>query len=278
MSGLMVYIRRGADTVPVELPSDATVGDLKCEAAKIFKEVTTNGLRLGDTVLKDDALGLADAGFSAQVTVDVEMAALRWDEELSSKSSIIANEGMVCSWSLAVSGENRDDYCGQVIVGTHGWTSGRHYWEVVLEAWDGSGSGRDVIGVCTESLFQTEQGTTMKDDAVCGMGSSPHCWGIGMWQSPFRKEHHNEEGNFKNARSPKQGDRIGVLLDLDVGFIRFYLDGRFISTDEEDSAFISIPSGETYRPAVSVGRLSTKHKYRIIADPPPPEDKPWIGE
>jgi len=277
MAGIMVFVRRAdGDTHALELDADATVGDLKREAARAFPEVAHNGLRFAGSVLTDDSKTLADAEFSNQVTVDVDVSPLRWCVEGSSERSIITDEGKVAGWKRK---DDRGDYCAEVIVGTQGWTSGRHYWEVKLEVWDGSGSGRDVIGVCSDRLFHDEGGVMLKEkltmkDVICGMGSSAHCWGVGMWQSPWRKEHDSEEGNFNGAPSPKEGDRVGILLDLDRAFIRFYLNGYFMGSDEADSTFSEIPRGDTFRPALSVGRLADKHKYRLITDPEKPEDGP----
>lgn len=264
MAGLLIYIRWDDKQSAVELDPAATVGDLKRAAAQVFPVVANRGLLYGDTVLSDDSVPLADAGFSSQVTVDVASAPLRWDSDRSSSTTAFEDENKVCHWTGT-------DYCSEVVVGTHGWTSGQHYWEVQLEAWDGSGSGRDLIGVCNNE--QLKQLTVPSSNA--GMGSTPNAWGAGMWQAPFRREHNGDEPEFKGTRNPRQGDRIGVLLDLDKGFVRWYLNGGYLGADADESQSNGLPSGDMYYPAVSVGRLTAKHKYRIIADPEPPRAEPW---
>eukprot|EP00756_Hemistasia_phaeocysticola_P000813 Hpha_TRINITY_DN10582_c1_g1::TRINITY_DN10582_c1_g1_i1::g.31388::m.31388 len=265
MAGLLIYVRWDDKTSAVELDPAATVGDLKRAAAQLFPVVENRGLVHGDTVLSDDSLPLADAGFSSQITVEVGSAPLCWDLDKSSKTTAFEDDNQVANWT------GTDGYCSEVVVATHGWTSGRHYWEVKLEVWDGSGSGRDLIGVCNQNLLK--QLTIPGSNA--GMGSTPHAWGAGMWQAPFRKEHNGDEPEFKGTRNPKQGDRIGILLDLDQMFVRWYLNGGYLGADAEESQLNDLPRGDMYYPAVSVGRLSAKHKYRIIANPEPPREESW---
>ena len=92
----------------------------------------------------------------------------------------------------------------QLVTGGSPMMEGRHYWEVELTA----GSTYVTIGAVRPGLDHDED-HQVGNDAYCIAGANGGLCGNG-------KSDADEQGDFAT------GDRIGVLLDLDAGWMRFY--------------------------------------------------------
>jgi hypothetical protein len=90
-------------------------------------------------------------------------------------------------------------------------TEGKHYWEVELL----SNVGGIMIGISRPNLDPTED--YYRRDCTDGWFLCPYNGGI------FGNGKQNEY--YGTAGSYKQGDRVGVLLDLDNGSLRFFKNG-----------------------------------------------------
>jgi hypothetical protein len=89
-------------------------------------------------------------------------------------------------------------------------TEGKHYWEVEL---------------LSESMSRTFIGISRPNLAPTGRYLSKECtdgWFIGAY---FGSLYGNRKGNNDSVGGYKQGDRVGVLLDLDNGSLRFFKNG-----------------------------------------------------
>jgi hypothetical protein len=89
-------------------------------------------------------------------------------------------------------------------------TEGRHYWEVELLS---KIKGALFIGISRPNLDPT--GMYLTRDCTDG-------WFINAYSGSLcgnGKEGHDAAGAYK------QGDRVGVLLDLDIGLLRFFKNG-----------------------------------------------------
>eukprot|EP01062_Namystynia_karyoxenos_P059178 TRINITY_DN50604_c0_g1_i1.p1 TRINITY_DN50604_c0_g1~~TRINITY_DN50604_c0_g1_i1.p1 ORF type:complete len:382 (+),score=63.37 TRINITY_DN50604_c0_g1_i1:74-1147(+) len=259
--GLTVYIRSATGTAAVELEMDATVGDLR-NAADVPRGVV---MRFGDTVLGDDSALLSDTGISAEATVDVDTVPLRWDREAKGAEAALTEDDMMVH---CVRGPVTQSDSANVVRGTVGYVTGRHYWEVELVCWNGHGSGRDLIGICT-----ADQQLDRMPGKPAGMGSSDHAWGVGMWQARWRKEHGGDSPEVDGAPSPRQGDNVGVLLDCERSFVRFYLNGKPMGSAPAASALSTASAkGIPLYPAVCVGRLTGDHRYRLRTEVQMPAD------
>ena len=85
-------------------------------------------------------------------------------------------------------------------------TEGRHYWEVEIV-----GSTDTVVGVCKPGL--DPKGSHYTSDSMWSMYARYGAlWGNGKYDS-------DHAGRFN------QGDRMGILLDLDDGSLRFFKNG-----------------------------------------------------
>jgi hypothetical protein len=92
-------------------------------------------------------------------------------------------------------------------------TAGKHYWEVELLSVKSNYSGSIYIGISRPNLDPT--GGYDNSDSTGGWfinDDTGSLWGNG-------KQFSDEAGPYK------QGDRVGVLLDLDDGSLRFFKNG-----------------------------------------------------
>jgi hypothetical protein len=120
-----------------------------------------------------------------------------------------------CGSEIALSGEGlvatRDTGDGrQLVTGGSPMTEGRHYWEVEL-TWSGGYCGTMVGAVRLDLDHDKDHYNT--NDAYYIHGFSGGLYGNG-------KEDADPQGGFVKSA------RIGVLLDLDAGWLRFYRNGK----------------------------------------------------
>jgi hypothetical protein len=150
-------------------------------------------------LLDDESMLLGDGEIVAMAVK--ESPPLLWrtfpaDRITLSENSLVATHSMQRRFSLTTTGTEL--------------TEGKHYWEVELLSEDVSNI---LIGISRPNLNPTD--TYHRADCTdswfieSSMGS---LWGNG-------KEGNNEAGEYK------QGDRVGVLLDLDNGSLRFFKNG-----------------------------------------------------
>jgi hypothetical protein len=139
-----------------------------------------------------DGLGLG----SGSVVFMLHRLGWRWDE---------------CGSKITLSGEGLaatkdEDVNDQLVTGGSPMTEGRHYWEVEL-TWTGGYCGISVGAV--RPGLDHDKGHYDTNDAYYIFAGNGSLYGNG-------KEDADEQGRFAT------GDRIGVLLDLDAGWLRYY--------------------------------------------------------
>ena len=111
---------------------------------------------------------------------------------------------------------------GQLITGGSPMTEGRHYWEV--EHVSGCQHVAVSIGVVRPGIHQDKYSEYLWGyDSICFMSGSAFISGAIM-QLDGNSELSPARGCAQGGL--EQGDRIGVLLDLDAGWMRFYRNGR----------------------------------------------------
>ena len=88
-------------------------------------------------------------------------------------------------------------------------TEGKHYWEVELLS--------ENVGIATGISRPNLDPTGCYISRGCTGGWFIHAGGGGLWG--------NGKENNDEADAYEQGDRVGVLLDLDNGSLRFFKNG-----------------------------------------------------
>ena len=148
--------------------------------------------------------GLPDAGRLEELglgegSVLFMLHRLGWRWEECGSGMALSGEGLVATVTT------RNEF--QLVTGGEPMTEGRHYWEVEYT----SGNCIFMIGAVRPGLDHNIM--QRSNDAYFITGYSGCLWGGG-------KSNADEQGAFK------QGDRAGVLLDLDAGWVRFYRNGK----------------------------------------------------
>jgi hypothetical protein len=121
-----------------------------------------------------------------------------------------------CGSGIALSGEGLvatktvKDYTFQLVTGGSPMTEGRHYWEVELTA--GYAGHQFMIGAVRPGLDH-DKAHSGTNDAYFIYGFNGALFGNGKCGA-------DPQGQFE------QGDRIGVLLDLDAGWMRLCRNGE----------------------------------------------------
>ena len=140
---------------------------------------------------------------SGAVVFMLQRLGWRWEE--CGSNIALAGEGLV-----ATSGSDRGEW--HVVTGGEPMTEGRHYWEVELEL----GSSTDAVfmlGAVRPGLGLDET-HEISDDAYYIYSVDCSLFGNGKIRAD------------KQRVEFVTGDRIGVLLDLDAGWLRFYHNDR----------------------------------------------------
>ena len=146
-----------------------------------------------------DAGRLDDLGLgSGSVVFMLFRLGWRWEE--SGSGIALSGEGLVAT-------KTTQDYKYHLVTGGSPMTEGRHYWEVELTA------GCSILVGAVRPGLDHEKSHCDTNDAYFIAGASGGLCGNGKrgadWQGKFA-----------------QGDRIGVLLDLDAGWMRLYRNGK----------------------------------------------------
>jgi hypothetical protein len=150
-----------------------------------------------------DGLGLG----SGSVVFMLHRLGWRWDE---------------CGSEIALSGEGlvatKSDQDGiQIVTGGSPMTEGRHYWEVEL-TWTADDYCGITVGAVRPGLDH-DKNHDDTNDAYYIFGYNGAVIGNGKSYDDG-KQFGNLQGKFA------KGDRIGVLLDLDAGWLRFYRNNK----------------------------------------------------
>jgi hypothetical protein len=143
-----------------------------------------------------DRLGLG----SGSVVFMLHRLGWRWDE--CGVHTTLSGEGLVAT---------KDKTGDSLVTGGSPMTEGRHYWEVEL-AW-ADGDCEILVGAVRLGLDHDKYHHDANDAYYILAGNSAGLYGNG-------KSHANPQGGFA------KGDRIGVLLDLDAGWLRIYRNGK----------------------------------------------------
>jgi hypothetical protein len=147
-----------------------------------------------------DAGRLDDLGLGSGSVVFM-LHRLGWRWEACGKDMKLSEDGLV-----AIKTGNADGF--PLVTGGSPMTEGRHYWEVELTA----GGENLVVGAVRPGLDH-DKNHTQTNDAYFIWGLTGGLYGNGKrgvdWQGGFAT-----------------GDRIGVLLDLDAGWMRFFCNGK----------------------------------------------------
>jgi hypothetical protein len=124
-------------------------------------------------------------------------------------------------------------------------TEGKHYWEVELLSEE---VGANFIGICRPNLDPT--GWYYSKDSTDG-------WFMEAGRGSLRGN--GKEGHVDAAGYCNQGDRLGVLLDLDDGSLRFFRNGA-----QHGPGY---PAGSVTGPVVAAVQLFYEnHSVRLPPD------------
>jgi hypothetical protein len=214
----------GGDNFTIKLNAAApSVGEAKAEIARTQgtlearQELYKVAVRAdGRAVREDDAdpepLGndAAELEHGEMVAMAVKEAPLVWrtcDEELVT----LSEGGAVATNSADTLELDDDDYDDTLVTSGVELMAGKHYWEVEIL----DNGGFVLVGVTRPNL-----------DPTAGAGhyatkESTDGWFIGNGGSL----HGNGKDGDDRAGSIDDGDRVGVLLDLDEGSLRFFKNG-----------------------------------------------------
>jgi len=139
----------------------------------------------------------------------------------------------------------------------HSYYSGRHYWEITLERFSVAGQGWHCLGVAGQDVgVQGDHGRI-----IMSTSQNAACLCLENCQKLRATGRPIEYGK----RTVKQGDVVGVLLDLDLGELSFFLNGADMGV-----AFYGM-RGPLF-PAVEMGMMVGQHHiYRanFSAEAPP---------
>ena len=123
----------------------------------------------------------------------------RWEE--CGSQMVLSGEGLVAT-------KTAQDHKYQLVTGGSPMTEGRHYWEVEITA----GYDFFMVGAVPPGLDH-DKDHHRTNDAYLIDGANGSLWGNGKFCDDL-------QGQFA------EGDRIGVLLDLDAGWMRIYRNGK----------------------------------------------------
>jgi hypothetical protein len=154
--------------------------------------------------LDDDAIDLGDGEMVAMAVKDSPLVWRTCDEE----RVTLSEEGAVATY-------NGDDDDGSETLVTSGveLTAGKHFWEVEKLSCDCYGGGDFFVGIAKPNLDPNH------DYALNGSADG---WFI--WTSEGSLCGNGKE-NVDAAGDIEEGDHVGVLLDLDEGSLRFFVNG-----------------------------------------------------
>jgi hypothetical protein len=152
-----------------------------------------------------DGLGLGEGS----VVFMLQRAGWRWTP---CAGIALSGQGLVASRPAIAAATKTIDYGWQLVTGGLPMTEGRHYWEVELTG----GSPFVMIGAARPGMKDHDENHNCSSNA-CDFFS------VHSVDGALR-------GNGKSCAYAQgmfaEGDRIGVLLDLDAGWLRFYRNSK----------------------------------------------------
>jgi len=188
----------------------------------------------------------------------------RWSSNDKHRWLAVSDDGLTVTPSYTGT-----QYCNGLVRAKQGFWSGRHYWEITLDRFSVNGEGWHCIGVADPEVpLQGNEG-----QIVMGASQAAACLYLENCQKMRASGRPLEYGK----RAVKQGDVIGVLLDLDLGELSFFLNGNDMGV-----AFYGM-RGPLF-PAVEMGMMvGQQHAYtanfsakappRRKLEAPPPSDE-----
>ena len=181
-------------TVVLFLVDSAQLRDIDPGLIELFVDGKEDGLPDAGRL---DALGLG----SGSVVFMLHQLGWRWDA--------CGSETTLSEDVLVATKNTEDDW--QLVTGGSPMTEGRHYWEVEYTCIAAMGIWF-MVGAVRPGLDH-DKNHMHGNDAYVISGASGSLWGNG-------KKRADPQGEFAT------GDRIGVLLDLDAGWMRIYRNGK----------------------------------------------------
>jgi len=154
------------------------------------------------------------------------------------------------------------DYNG-LVRAEQGYYSGRHYWEITLERFSVVGQGWHYVGVASPDVpLQGQPGEILmgsRNDSAC------------LCLENCQKLRETGRPIAYGKRAIKEGNVLGILLDLDLGELSFFLNG-----DDMGVAFYGMRG--PLCPAIEMGMMvGQNHKYLVNFLPKPPPRKKFEG-
>lgn len=183
--------------------------------------------------------------------VDFENSSNRWSNADKHDYVAVSADGLTLTTNYKCMQE-----CNGLVRAQQGYYSGRHYFEITLERFAVAGQGWHCIGVAgPDDVLEGVPGhMIMSNSADAACLCLENCQKLRATGRPM------EYGK----RVVKQGDTVGVLLDLDLGELSFFLNGSDMGV-----AFYGM-KGPLF-PAVEMGMMvGQRHEYRadFLAAPP----------
>jgi len=183
--------------------------------------------------------------------VDFEISSNRWSNTDKHDYVAVSADGL----TLTPNYQGMQD-CNGLVRAQQGYYSGRHYFEITLERFAVAGQGWHYIGVAgPDDVLEGVPG-----QMILGNSANAACLCLENCQKLRATGRPMEYGK----RAVKQGDTVGVLLDLDLGELSFFLNGSDMGV-----AFYGM-KGPLF-PAVEMGMMvGQRHEYRahFLAAPP----------
>jgi hypothetical protein len=213
----------GGDNFTIKLNAAApSVGEAKSEIArtqgtlearqelyKVAVRADGSAVREDDAepeALDDDAAELENGEMVTMAVKEPPLVCRTCDEE-----KVALSEG----GAVATKRESGNDAADSLVASGTELTAGKHYWEVVILKDDTgiSDGGNSVVGVTRPNL--DPNGNYAKEESTDGWFMLPY--GGSLWG--------NGKASGDAAGIIDEGDRVGVLLDLDEGSLRFFKNG-----------------------------------------------------
>jgi hypothetical protein len=208
----------GGDNFTIKLNAAApSVGEAKAEIArtqgtsearqelyKVAVRADGGAVREDDAepeALDDDAIELRHREVVAMAVKEAPLVWRTCDEEL-----VTLSEG----GAVAAKTEDDNDHVETLVTSGTVLTAGKHYWEVEILNYD---AGSVFIGVTRPNLDPI---------GVYSMRASTDCWFILNQEGGL---YGNGKEDDDQAGDIDEDDRVGVLLDLDEGSLRFFKNG-----------------------------------------------------
>jgi hypothetical protein len=127
-----------------------------------------------------------------------------------------------------------------------GYTTGKHFWTITVQLYNGGGNGYNTAGVCLKSC------PLRADHGYPFAGTSDQAWVVEMCRLQRLRgtSHSTESYGSSGGRQVKNNDIIGFLLNCDDGTLTIYYNG--VSLGQSHTGLKG--KGPLY-PCMGIGRL-----------------------